>query len=243
MASVFLAAFWVGRELDTFSSLAAAAGIILLIYPPSLFSISFQLSFSAVFAILFGLSRIGPLRQTGKKPTGASKVFVGARRYLIGLVIVSVFAIWGTFPLTMYYFNQFSVIGVVANLVVVPVIGFLVVPLGLAALCLWSIWQSLAETLMLFSATLLSWTLPVIDRLSDLPLASFTTWTPSVIEIACFYSISICALMLINRSSGRSLNKTVTERLPAPKGVWREKSANLFRYLPVLLQLKNNPKS
>ena len=50
------------------------------------------------------------------------------------MVSVSLFAIWGTLPLTMTYFNQMSFVGVVANLLVVPVIGFCVVPLGLIVL-------------------------------------------------------------------------------------------------------------
>ena len=243
MAVVFLAAFWVGRELDTFSSLAAAAGIILIVHPPALFSISFQLSFTAVFAILFGFSRIRPGGATANNANGANRVWVRIRRYLIGMAIVSVFAVWGTFPLTMFYFNQVSLIGIAANLIIVPVIGFLVVPLGLTALCFWPIWQSLAEALILISAFLLSWTMPVIDTFSNLHFASFTTWTPTVIEIVCFYSISLCALMMTNRESGKSLNIPVAGNFTGQKSVGSRNRVARFLNLPVVLQDKIQPKT
>ena len=199
MAVVFMATFWFERELDIFSSLAAAAGIILIVFPPSLFSISFQLSFTAVFAILFGLNRFRPVRQTDRLTVGTGRILEGARRYLFGMVTVSVFAVWGTLPLTMLYFNQMSFTGVIANLVVVPVIGFCVVPLGLTALCLWPVWESLSGMLIPLTAWILSWMMPVIDTLARLPLASLATWTPTVVELVCFYTLSLCGLMLATR--------------------------------------------
>ena len=222
MATVFLAAFWVERELDPFSSLAAAAGIILLVYPPALFSISFQLSFAAVFAILFGLGRSRSDKAEADKAYGVGKFLAAFRRYVSGMVIVSIFAIWGTLPLTMYYFNQFSVIGVVANLIVVPAIGFLVVPIGLSALCLWPVWEGLAEVLLRLATAVLSWALPIVDALSNLPIASFTTWTPTILEISCFYVISLCALMLINRTAGQSQNMPVADGSSVPKKATRK---------------------
>jgi len=65
MVIAFLMAFLVEREADAINTLSVAALIILIIYPPSLFSVSFQLSFMAVLSILYGLSRIRLLQPAG----------------------------------------------------------------------------------------------------------------------------------------------------------------------------------
>ena len=56
MVSVFLLTFLFEREQDSLNTLGLAALVILIADPPSLFSISFQLSFTAVFAIIYGFS-------------------------------------------------------------------------------------------------------------------------------------------------------------------------------------------
>jgi competence protein ComEC len=58
MVGAFLMTFLFERERDTLNTLALAAFIILILFPHSLFSISFQLSFLAVLSILYGLSCI-----------------------------------------------------------------------------------------------------------------------------------------------------------------------------------------
>ena len=56
MVAAFLAAAILDRQTDTLNTLAAAALIIVVLSPPALFSISFQLSFGAVFTIVYGLA-------------------------------------------------------------------------------------------------------------------------------------------------------------------------------------------
>ena len=203
MAAVFFSAFWVERELDVFSSLAAAAWIILIVHPPSLFAVSFQLSFAAVFAIILGFHRTGRHAAPEVAKGDRHRIFSRLRRWLVGLVKVSLFATWGTLPLTMLYFNQLSFAGVVANLAVVPVIGCCVVPLGLAALCLWPVWPGAAGAMIALAAWLLSWMLSLVELLARIPPASLTTWTPTWMEVACFYLISLSAVLIV-RNADRS---------------------------------------
>jgi competence protein ComEC len=212
MTLVFLSAFWLGRELDPYSSLAAAAGAILIVFPPSVFSISFQLSFAAVSAILFGLDRLRSPKRPDRTVAGIRRAFSSVRRYVIGMVTVSVFAVWGTAPLTMVYFNQVSLMGLLANLVVVPLIGFGVVPVGLLAICASALWPPFSAHLLALAAWLLSCVLPVIDALSRFPLASLTTWTPTALEIACYYSIGAFGLLLATPTAGRPAGDAIAER-------------------------------
>ncbi|NNK83930.1 MAG: ComEC/Rec2 family competence protein, partial [Desulfobacterales bacterium] len=62
MVGVFLMTFLFEREHDLMNTLAVAAMLILIANPPAIFSISFQLSFSAVASIIYGLSKVHKVR-------------------------------------------------------------------------------------------------------------------------------------------------------------------------------------
>ena len=73
----------------------------------------------------------------------------------------------------MLYFNQISLVGLLANVIIVPLIGFIVVPLGLLA--------------VFFCSMVLEPTLSMIIYVGGLPYAAVKTVTPTVLEICCFY--------------------------------------------------------
>src|SRR5579875_3988477 len=68
------------------------------------------------------------------------------------LLAVSFWALLGTAPLTAYYFNQFSLVGLVANAVVVPSIALGGVIVGLCAAGLGLFWQTPALMLLRLSS-------------------------------------------------------------------------------------------
>ncbi len=186
MVTVFLMAFLFEREHDPMNTLAVAALLILVVHPPSLFSISFQLSFTAVLAIIYGLSRVQSpwVSESGgiKKP---KRIKVATK--LFYFFMASFFAILGTMPLAMFYFNQISLVGLLANFIIVPLIGFVVVPLGLLAVFLYPLTVSVALGCLKTGAFVLSQAIGVINFFADLPFAAVKTVTPSYFEICCFY--------------------------------------------------------
>jgi competence protein ComEC len=206
MVTVFLAAFLFEREHDPMNTLAVAALLILIIHPPSLFSISFQLSFTAVLAILYGLSRVQiPWRSdssTIKEPK-RTKVLIK----MFYFFMVSLFAILGTLPLTMFYFNQISLVGLFANFIFVPLIGFVVVPLGLLAVFSYPLTVSLALGCLKTGAFVLKYTIGIIHFCADLPFAAVKTVTPSYFEICCFYILFWAVLNLKDVSSKTAVKK------------------------------------
>lgn len=101
---------------------AVAAIIVLLINPNQLFEVGFQLSFSAVFIILL----IMPVAQQ-LIPYKIRYGFIGG---LLSIMMVSVVVQLGLFPILITYFGEFSVIGPIANALVVPLLSF-TVPAGL----------------------------------------------------------------------------------------------------------------
>ncbi len=185
MISAFLATFLVQREHDLFNTLALAALIILIIDPPALFSISFQLSFMAVISILICLPAIEAQRAV---PAGFLQ---SARHAVYMFMCISFFATLGTAPLVMTYFNQISLVGIFANVILIPLIGYLVVPIGLVSILLfYPVWEPAARWGLHMDDHLLSFSLRIIDFFSGLGFAAFKTITPSWMEIAIIYGMA-----------------------------------------------------
>jgi len=181
MVVLFLAALILGRSQDILNTLAVAALVILAFFPPALFSISFQLSFAAVLAIVYGLEKIGateePVRSSAKR----------AGRRLGGFVLVSALAIAGTAPVVLLHFNQTSVVGIAANLFLVPLVGFVVVPAGLVSASVSLFFEPAAALGFWLSIKILHLALMGVDFFSGLSFAAVKTVTPSPVEVFLYY--------------------------------------------------------
>ena len=184
MVTVFLATFLLERPHDTLNSVAVAALAILIIQPPALFAVSFQLSFMSVVAIVLGLSLI-PKHDPSSSQGMRQAVF----RRIAVFVSVSLAAIMGTLPLVLYYFNETSLIGIVTNLVFIPIIGFGVVPLGLLSIFLYPLSASMAAWGLKLCGIILAKALSLVHMAALLPFAAVKTVTPSCIEIIFYYCL------------------------------------------------------
>lgn len=123
MATLFLAGFSLWRRPDPVSALALAAILILSLSPLSLYTASFQLSFAAVLFLLLFFPRWRQLRWQWALPPPVV--------WLIDSLAVTAIAVLGTLPLLFLHFHQFSAAGFLANLVVLPLVGFFVMPMGM----------------------------------------------------------------------------------------------------------------
>jgi len=201
MVSVFMATFMLRKEHDLVNTLAAAAMVILIAHPPSIFSVSFQLSFAAVAAIVFGMRvRLSDRQASGRKQPLVRRL---ADRTL-NFVAVSVLATLGTLPLIMGYFHQVSLIGIAANCLFVPWIGFGTVPLALAATFAEPVSPAAAHWLMQAAAALVRACLPLIEWIAARPFAAMETFGVTAVEILGYYSIFglILAWLFLRSSSG-----------------------------------------
>ena len=199
MVGVLLLTYLIKRDQDVMNTLAVAATMILIFDPPALFSISFQLSFLAVFAIIFGLSR---LNRDGHPPPKSVRAKVTTK--MTTFFLVSVFATLGTLPVVMHYFNQVSLIGVLSNFIFVPIIGFAVVPLGLLSVFTLPISEVLSAWIMQIAADVLQVALRWVTGISAMPAAAVKTITPSLLEIGCYYFLLWAILELLPLPIDRS---------------------------------------
>jgi competence protein ComEC len=203
MVMVFLAAFLFEREHDLINTLAIAAMVILIIHPPSVFSISFQLSFAAVLSIVYGLSKIPKLRLADQDKTRKQKrIKIIIKLYYF--FMTSFFAVAGTLPLVMYYFNQISLVGLPANIIFIPLIGFVVVPMGMLAVFMSFLTTSGALILLKAASAVLEPVIKIITAMSDWSFAAIKTVTPNILEIVCFYVLFWALLNLRSAPSETS---------------------------------------
>jgi len=204
MVIVFLMAFLVEREHDLINTLAIAAMIILIVHPPSVFSISFQFSFAAVLAIIYGISRLSPIWPSSQNRT-QKQIWSKAAIKLYYFFMTSFFAVIGTLPLVMRYFNQVSLVGLPANIIFIPLIGFVVVPLGIMAVCLYPLTVTGALVCLKAGSAVLEYVIKIINLISGWTFAAIKTVTPNYLEIFCFYILFWVLLNLKSDQVGNPL--------------------------------------
>jgi competence protein ComEC len=188
MVITFFLSILFNRERNLLHTLALAAFLILLFSPPSLFDVSFQLSFLAVLSILYFVPRIlRSLRANAISPIPKTSWTQTIWRYAKISFLVTGVAILGTAPFVALHFNRISPIGFITNLLFIPWVGFVIVPLSLIA-SLFSFFLYPLATLLIhltdFSTLVL---LRVVAFFASFPHASFFISTPTAIEIIFFY--------------------------------------------------------
>jgi len=112
-------------------SLAWAAVITLLWQPESLLGASFQLSFAATLGILALYERFG-----GILYKAGSGFFYKTWLYFQGIMMTSLVATLATTPLVIYHFNRFTLWGIAANMLLLPLVSMWIMPAAVIALLL-----------------------------------------------------------------------------------------------------------
>ena len=192
MVLAYMLAVAIDRSREAIASLALAAIVICVALPGSTADIGFQLSFASVIAIVLGMrrftawfarrKRLGRLRA---EPSSPRWRFIEAPA---GYLAVSFWAMVGTAPLTAYHFNQFAIVGIVANAVVVPIMAFGATISGLIAAALSFFSESAARPILLFGASALAAGNGLASWFVDWPLAWFRIFTPTILELVIAYA-------------------------------------------------------
>lgn len=171
MVVAMLLFVWIRRPFQPWSALALAALLVLLWQPASVLSPGFWLSFMAValiFVVLFH-PKIKPLKNWQK------------------LLVIQFVLTVGLLPLLAYYFHQFPLVSFFANLVAVPAVSLVGLPLLLlTALLPFSLLHKVNEwfwqALMQFLQMLTQWQPP-------LNLVALSGWQVVMIYGLLFYGL------------------------------------------------------
>ena len=195
MAFIFLLALMLGKQKDFYNTLAIAGLLILTISPEALFDISFQLSFASVLSIIYIVPRISfsfPDKMFTFPPWLRSVI-----HYVFTTVVVCIAATLGTLPLIIYYFDRVSLVTILANLIVVPLLGTLTLSVAMFFI-LFSFSPTLSGFLIQLASFLTQISINVINHLANLSLASISVAKPHLAEIALFYLMLFLFFQLLD---------------------------------------------
>lgn len=134
MMGIAMLAIVMDRNPFSLRLVAFAALVILLILPESLLSVSFQLSFAAVAALIIFYERTRAWWQAQYARPG---FFWRCMLYGLGVVATTIVSTVATAAPGLYHFNHFAVYGALSNLFAVPILAMLVMPCCLIAILLW----------------------------------------------------------------------------------------------------------
>ncbi|MEM7009383.1 MAG: DNA internalization-related competence protein ComEC/Rec2 [Thermodesulfobacteriota bacterium] len=178
MISLYLISIVIGKEEHRINTLCAAAFIILVWHPWSLFELSFQLSFSAVFAILIA-HKFYPFK------------FVTIEDKIYSLLKTTIAAALITFPLVANSFGIMSLVSIPANLTLVPIVEFIVVPISLLSFVAFLISPYIAEPLMSLNLFFIDMLIFGVELFLKIPYSSLTVPPMNTVSWIVFVILAV----------------------------------------------------
>jgi competence protein ComEC len=193
MNTICLIGVMFDRGALSMRSVSIAAFLILLFDSGSLFLVSFQLSFCAVVALIAFYEEYNDLflewRRNNNSKIGCIGIFIALS------AVTTIIASVATFPISVATFNRFSLSGILGNLVAIPVISFVIVPIGLIAL-VFGYFTDIFTNLLEIILNSLTQCLGVI---SELPGSNLVIKSPDIFTL---YIMVIGGIMLCLLRSG-----------------------------------------
>jgi len=198
MGALGLGAIALLRRADVWPALATAALVLALGDPGVAGEASFQLSFVAVAALVAAGARLADWRTTRggwwADDTQLSGRFLGL---VVSAVVAAVAAGAATAPITAYHFGSFAVFGVLANLVVVPLVGSLALLVGLAGTVVLVVSSWGATLLFQLAALAIAPANAIVEWLAALPGAAVDAVVPSA-----WHALAWLALVVVGLATG-----------------------------------------
>ena len=191
MAVIIILALLMNRSTNLINSISIAAIIVLVFNPNEIYNPGFQLSFSAVLAI--GI--ILPYMNSTLEKWNIQNRFI---KYVILFCSVSLSVQIGTLPFTLLYFNKFSVVALLTNLVVIPLIG-LIVASGIVTLIISLILPFIAVYFAAANSLLVSLLLYIINFSGNLSFSFISINDYTLADLLIFYFLLTILLYFLPR--------------------------------------------
>jgi ComEC/Rec2-related protein len=218
MAMLFWAAPFLHRKADIHTALAASAILILIVSPDELLGIGFVLSFVAVIGlVLFFPLFADPLRRRFQpdplqiQPEPTWKRFLRRLWLFVADLLAMSLAAWlVSAPLTAWYFEQFSPIGLLGNLLAVPVASLVIVT-GFLSLVFGSCAGFLADIFNHANLVLIGVLTSTIRLFAAVPGGHMQVVPPPVWFLPVFYGLlaSLRFSLWLNRPSAAPAREPV----------------------------------
>jgi len=170
--------------LTSVQTLLFAAFLVIVLMPLSLLSVSFWLSFYAVVVIVFYIWKFDKTRTT-KNASLTRRLIDGA----LNLAKLQLFLTLLMFPISILLNQQLYFSGILANLIAIPVISLLVMPMILLAMLAGAIFPWLTESFL----SVAQWGLQVLWHYLS-TLAAYTK-LQTTMSASSFFCILLLALI------------------------------------------------
>ena len=204
MVFIILLAAIFERKAISMRNLALAASFILIISPQMLISISFQLSFAAVTAMIAFYESFSTKihRFLSADNSGLiGKTFRIIITYLSGVIIADFIASAATLPFVIYHFNKVALYTSLTNLLSGPIIAFIIMPAILLSLLFMPLGMAG------FSLKISGFGIGLINGITSW-VSSFdgaTLWIPSFSPIGMFIIVCGGLILCLQKSKLRHL--------------------------------------
>lgn len=188
MASIILAGWLLQRPADGANSLALASLVILVVSPRALFSLGFQLSFTAVCSLLTlgpRLRRLVPVRS-------------GWRKIVCHAVLTVLAAQIGVLPLVAYHFGIIPLLALPANLILVPLVGP-IVALGFVGCLGGMVFPPAFRLLQTVEELLVTLFLAIVRHIAEIPASTVLVSRFPLAFVFAYYVLLIFLAVFLDR--------------------------------------------
>ena len=179
MHTLIIIGIMCNRVALSMRSIVIAATLIMLFSPEVITFPGFQMSFSAVIAIVALYENRNELNRA---------------QFILGIILTTLAASIPTSLFSIFSFNQFTLNSILANIVCIPLMTFIIMPLAvvsLAAIC--CNLYALPITLFGYCIDVL---IKIVDYASTLPGSHFAMYTPSPITMCIFIFSGLCLTLI-----------------------------------------------
>ncbi len=191
MSVVVLFVLLFERKNYLLNSIALAALIILTNNPLDIFNPGFQLSFVAVLsiALIYPVIRL-PFENLLQE---------GWKKYLLDLILISIAVTIGTFPIVATYYQKFSFVSFLANIIIIPLTGIILGGIILNLIVL-NTFPLLAGLYKVALSELIQFNFDIVQFFSDLPFAYTSIKNFALAHsISYYFLISMILIILVRK--------------------------------------------
>ncbi len=193
MMIIYLVSKVIFQRYDRLNSLALAAAIELITHPMSLFQSAFLFSYGTVFGIIVFVSafeKIDPGRDKS-----VVRILYKAVAGSVGVTII-------TLPITIWSYHEFSLYGVIANILLLPLLSFLLggsIVFGMIAFVVPDVGKKLFGSVH-YILKFFDW---VCEIIVSLPGNSAVVGERSGVGVVLYYLMVLLCVVMIHTFKGR----------------------------------------
>ncbi len=190
MSLVVIVAICYGKK-HSFASMVSLAALLILVFSPvELSTPSFQLTFAAVISIAATFPILARIN-AAIRSTFNTSYLITVVTWITASLVISIAATLGTAPLLIYHFNLISLIGIIANLFVEPLLCLWSLVIGFIAVAFIFVSPSLSVFFFNLGGKGISLAIGTAHFLSSLPYSSLMLPSVSILQIVLYYLVLI----------------------------------------------------